>query len=205
MDMKTVNEYRRDNLIRLVAALGGTSDFARALGKSSSQISQWVNASPDSKTGKPRQISDSAARQIEAACRLARGWMDQPHDDEELVITKTQTHRSAALTPTIEFSTKMTTIPLTPPENSKVIAWEKFEELPAGAYVQVPHYDVEISAGDGCQWVDHADNEPLAFRARWFKAKGLKPQDCRAIYVRGDSMVPTLKDGDTVLIDITKT
>lgn len=92
-----------------------------------------------------------------------------------------------------------------PPPWAAVIAWDTFDDLPSGAYVAVPHYDVEISAGDGCQWVDHVENEPLAFPAHWFKAKGTKPQNCRAIYVRGDSMAPTLNDNDTVMIDITRT
>jgi hypothetical protein len=122
---------------------------------------------------------------------------------------KQQTHVSlidATLPPTIGM--KITSIPAiaTPPPGSRVDVWETLADLPhGGAYVQVPHYDVEVSAGDGCQWVDHANNDPLVFRARWFQARGAKPEDCRAIYVRGDSMAPTLNDGDTVLIDVSRT
>lgn len=122
---------------------------------------------------------------------------------------KQQTHVSlidATLPPTIGMT--ITSIPAiaTPPPGSRVDVWDSLADLPhGGAYVQVPHYDVAVSAGDGCQWVDHANNDPLVFRSRWFQARGAKPEDCRAIYVRGDSMAPTLNDGDTVLIDVSRT
>jgi len=49
------------------------------------------------------------------------------------------------------------------------------------------------------------DVDPLVFRSRWFRARGLKPDNCKALYVRGNSMNPGLEDGDTVLIDVSKT
>ena len=94
----------------------------------------------------------------------------------------------------------------TPPPGSRVVAWETLSDLPdASAYVVVPHYDVALSAGSGCCWVEHPDNEPLVFRLRWFVHKGVRPEQCRALYVRGVSMEPTLLDGDTVLIDTART
>ena len=91
------------------------------------------------------------------------------------------------------------------PPGSRVAVWETLADLPDGGhYIQVPHYEVRLSAGDGCEWVEHAPNEPLVFRARFFQARGLKPEHCRALYVRGESMSPTLNDGDTVMIDISR-
>lgn len=93
-----------------------------------------------------------------------------------------------------------------PPPGSGVAVWETLGDLPhGGRYVQVPHYDVELSAGDGCFWHEHPENEPLVFRAAWFARKGARPELCRALYVRGESMYPTLKDNDTVLIDTERT
>ncbi|MBY0498297.1 MAG: hypothetical protein K2P74_01610 [Nitrosomonas sp.] len=56
--------------------------FAEKIGKSESQLSQWIKRSPDSKTGKPRNISSQIAREIEILCKKPRGWMDQPVVDE---------------------------------------------------------------------------------------------------------------------------
>jgi phage repressor protein C with HTH and peptisase S24 domain len=176
--MKTAGDLRRLNLASLVRESGGVSSFSAMMGKSSSaQVSQWLNASKDSKTGKPRQISDASARAIEAAANRPHGWLDQDH-----------------------------TAPIIPP-GADVVAWENPEDLDPEHYVFVPHYDVQLSAGDGAtaQWVRHDDNDPLAFSARYFQAKGLRPDRCRALYVRGVSMEPTLLDGDTVLIDTSRT
>lgn len=94
------------------------------------------------------------------------------------------------------------------PPGASVVAWDTLDDLPDGgaAYVLVPHFDVSLSAGDGCccEWHEHADNEPLSFRAKWFQARGLNPTNCKALYVRGSSMDPTLVEGDTVMIDTSR-
>lgn len=76
--METVEDIRRMNLRHLVGEMGSVRAVADALGKSSAQISQWLNASPDSKTGKPRNISAVSARDIEEKLGKPRGWFDQP-------------------------------------------------------------------------------------------------------------------------------
>lgn len=77
--MKIIEEVRRDNLLLLIAQHGGQRPLAdAALIKNPAQISQWVNRSPNVKTGKPRVMSASTARAIEAALSLPRGWMDTP-------------------------------------------------------------------------------------------------------------------------------
>ena len=78
----TNDEIRRDNLKILVSETGGVARLADRLGISSSQVSQWKNASPDSKTGKPRAMQDDSARKLEAACGKPRGWMDQQHSSD---------------------------------------------------------------------------------------------------------------------------
>lgn len=62
----------------LILQIGGVTEFANKYGRNSTQISQWRNASPDSKTGKPRSISKESAREIEKVFNKPMGWMDQP-------------------------------------------------------------------------------------------------------------------------------
>lgn len=72
----------------------------------------------------------------------------------------------------------------------------------AGDFVMVPRYDVHGSAGNGSvihseQIVDH-----LAFRAEWVRnALGVAQKDLALISVKGDSMEPTLSNGDLILVD----
>jgi hypothetical protein len=75
--MSTVDEIRRSKLAELAEEYGGASALAAHIGKSAAQISQWLNASPDSKTGRPRGMRGESCRQIEARCNRPSGWMDQ--------------------------------------------------------------------------------------------------------------------------------
>jgi phage repressor protein C with HTH and peptisase S24 domain len=69
-------------------------------------------------------------------------------------------------------------------------------------FVMVPRYDVHGSMGGGAiihseQVVDH-----LAFKADWVRQQlGARPADLVLISATGDSMEPTLGDGDLLLID----
>lgn len=80
--MLSVDEIRHANLLFLIRQMpGGQVEFADKTGKNASQVSQWVNRSPDSKTGRPRSMGSDSARSIESALGLAKGWMDTVHDD----------------------------------------------------------------------------------------------------------------------------
>lgn len=82
--MRPVDEIRRENLRTLIARYKGQREFAEAAGvKSTAQISQWVNASKNSKTGKPRVMSGATARAMEGALGLPHGWIDTDHNTED--------------------------------------------------------------------------------------------------------------------------
>jgi hypothetical protein len=82
--MKTCMEIRSENLKELEKQVGGRKNLADKTGKSEIQISQWINQSKDSKTGKPRGMSDDIAREIEEKCGKERGWLDNDHSDPAL-------------------------------------------------------------------------------------------------------------------------
>lgn len=69
----------------------------------------------------------------------------------------------------------------------------------------VPRLKVQVSAGHGAvvEGEEHLDR--LAFRRKWLKREGFKESDLVAVVVKGDSMQPTLADGDTVLVNIRET
>lgn len=76
-------------------------------------------------------------------------------------------------------------------------------ELRSG-YVAIPHYtNARVSAGGGVlnTEVEQAD-DALIFQEDWIRHElGARPQDLRLIRVHGDSMEPTLRAGDFVLVD----
>jgi transcriptional regulator with XRE-family HTH domain len=77
--MKKIEDVRRENLQRLREEIGSVGELAEKLGKSQSQVSQWLNASTHSSSGKRRTISSGSCREIEKAFGRPDGWMDIEH------------------------------------------------------------------------------------------------------------------------------
>ncbi|WP_333830983.1 S24 family peptidase [Pararhodobacter sp.] len=78
-------------------------------------------------------------------------------------------------------------------------------EAPAGSDL-VPVYDVAASAGHGAivDAEEHVSN--LAFSTQYLREMtSAKGRQLAAIRVKGDSMTPTIQDGDMVVIDMTRT
>lgn len=75
--MQKIEETYRARLRMLVEESGTQRALADRIHKSPAQISQWLNASPDSKTGKPRSMDRGTAREIERLFPKPEGWMDQ--------------------------------------------------------------------------------------------------------------------------------
>ena len=70
--------------------------------------------------------------------------------------------------------------------------------------LQVPLYDVGVSAGGGASPFDAPAEGFLYFGAPQLAAITATPVECLAgVTVRGDSMEPTLKSGDHILVDLT--
>jgi hypothetical protein len=65
----------------------------------------------------------------------------------------------------------------------------------------IPRLDVQASAGSGALAADGAAADVVAFRGDWLRTLGINPRFARAIFARGDSMEPTINDGDLLLVD----
>lgn len=77
------------------------------------------------------------------------------------------------------------------------------EQLKNDSFGLIPvREDVEVSAGDGA--VIGNEEKPkycLAFRKDWLNSRGLKEKDLYVVFARGDSMEPTISDGDSLLVN----
>lgn len=75
--------------------------------------------------------------------------------------------------------------------------------LPGDEFIQIHFGAFQLQAGISGYSIDYLDDhyEPLFFRSDWIKSKGLRAQDLIACKISGDSMMPGLYAGDTVLID----
>lgn len=174
--MKLIEGIRRENLAALRDEYGTVAALAKALDREDSQISQWLNASTNYGTGKPRAMRSSSARWIEGALGKPHGWLDQDH------ITGT-----SATTLNDATSTGTGLLDLTAHPDLVSVRRVKFK-LQAG----VQGYAIEVDNGDG---------PPIFFRQDWLISRGLKAEKLVAIKVAGQSMEPGLFDGDLVVIN----
>lgn len=76
---------------------------------------------------------------------------------------------------------------------------------PVEGFVYIPRYDVRIGAGNG-QIVDTANLKGfLAFREDWVRSRLRRnPAYLAVMEAFGDSMHPTIKDGDIMLVDLSE-
>lgn len=72
---------------------------------------------------------------------------------------------------------------------------------PTGEMVAIPRLAVEASAGPGALGAREEMVSRFGFDARWLRSVASGPQNVSAIAVRGDSMLPTLSEGDEILVD----
>jgi phage repressor protein C with HTH and peptisase S24 domain len=84
-----------------------------------------------------------------------------------------------------------------------ILAWEHQDDLPPGEFVMVPRLDVHLSAGGGREQVEIelVKDNPQAFRSEWIRLMRLKPAKLAAMRAAGESMEPTIHDGDSLLVD----
>mgnify|MGYP000703403162 FL=1 len=71
----------------------------------------------------------------------------------------------------------------------------------AGDMVAVPRLAVEASAGPGALANREDTISRFGFDARWLRTVASSPHNVSAISVRGESMLPTLSEGDEILVD----
>ena len=76
-------------------------------------------------------------------------------------------------------------------------------EASAPGYVTVPLYNgVHAAAGTGHFIEREVADDALIFKEDWIRFElGVRPQDLCLIRVAGDSMEPTLRSGDVILVD----
>lgn len=72
-----------------------------------------------------------------------------------------------------------------------------------GEWIDVPRLPLGASAGGGAVALEEQPVGAFRFASRWLREQGLDPAMLSAIAVAGDSMEPTLRDGDEILVDRT--
>lgn len=90
----------------------------------------------------------------------------------------------------------------TGPMRGSVSALHDEEEIPEG-FVAVPEYRVQFGAGNCFEptYEEITEAKRAIYRRDWFLSHGTRPENCKRFKVHGDSMVPILYDGDSILCE----
>ncbi|MCZ7499334.1 MULTISPECIES: helix-turn-helix transcriptional regulator [unclassified Agrobacterium] len=68
-------------------------------------------------------------------------------------------------------------------------------------FTLIPRLGVHASAGNGTIAVTEEPVDFLAFQESWLRSRKINPKYARVLTTRGDSMEPTIRDGDILLVD----
>ena len=68
--------------------------------------------------------------------------------------------------------------------------------------ISVPVLDVQASAGHGAFAENERARARMRFDPTWLRGMSVDPRQLSVIQVMGDSMSPTLNDGDDILVDL---
>lgn len=86
---------------------------------------------------------------------------------------------------------------------SKEIYFPAAGKAPLPLWVDVPRLALDASAGPGVVADGEMPFGQFRYARSWLRAQGLEPAQLSVIAVAGDSMIPTLHDGDEILVDRT--
>lgn len=79
----------------------------------------------------------------------------------------------------------------------KVAVWEDMDRDPE-EFVEIPLLNVSLSAGNGSCELEESSDFALVFRRYYLKKMGVPASAAKLVRVSGQSMEPTLNDGDIV-------
>lgn len=172
------NSIRRENLRALAARYPTQAEFAVACGTAPSVISLIVSPNPK------RNLGHALARKIEDAQGLPPGWLDTPQSEAANIARAPESNAG----------------PL-----RRIDAWD--EKTPLGDdEVEVPFLrEVELDAGSGRFVIQEDEGESLRFRKKNLRDNSVQFDQAKCVTVRGNSMIPVLRDGATVGVDLGKT
>jgi phage repressor protein C with HTH and peptisase S24 domain len=170
-------------LREVVGQIGSIQKLADASGISSRTISDYLSG--ESEPSRERLVALAEAGQVSV------GWLATGREPIRSLEEATEAVREGVAGSMGFVGEARSLYPAPQPEEGE-------------RFVYVARYDIEASAGDGAEVHSEQVVDYLAFRRDWVTAQGLKPDDLALIEALGDSMEPTVMDGDLVLVDLSR-
>lgn len=165
---------------------GIDADFANRIGRQPSYISRIFTEKAEHR----RNIGEALARQIESECGIEAGSLDRPFGDDEPL------SKAVAGAARPRLKTEM--------EMAPIDAWDDSTPLDDDE-VYVPFLrEVELAAGSGRFVIEESDQARLRFFKKDLRHNNVQFSNAKCVVVRGNSMLPVLRDGATVGVNTGK-
>lgn len=166
----------RSRLVTLAGARGvSLAALSGLIGRNTTYLQQFV------RKGSPRKLEENDRRTLAQFFGVAESELGAGLREDAVVTGQGQGQGGQGMIR-----------PPLPGVRASLAEWADIPRLPLGA-----------SAGPGAHAAEEIPSGRLRFSNRWLKAQGLEPGMLSVIEVEGDSMEPTLRDGDEILVDRT--
>jgi len=152
-------------------------DITKATGVSSGGVSQWRNG-----------MTTPAGEKIFILSKLLQC------DPEWLITGKTVVKKQMQI-----FD------PVTQPEGEQIDSSMLGEASSARGYFNIPIYNVELAAGHSGFFDSDYLGDTMSISTDCLDRNSVTPSAASIVTVKGESMIPTLCSGDTVLLDLSAT
>jgi phage repressor protein C with HTH and peptisase S24 domain len=184
--MATIKDIRRRNLLSLLDEHASQAAIARVLEVEPAYVSALLTGPP-----KGRDIGDKTARKIEARFEKPEGWMDQPNYTVNSLPKKSSLRYSAREG--------------APARSASLEAVAILDDLRPVDVITVSRLEIRASMGAGELRPGHdAVAGTMQLSAEWIRRHlpdVTSPKNLRIITGYGDSMEPTFRDGDILIVD----
>ncbi|ANY85957.1 S24 family peptidase [Pseudomonas putida] len=178
-----IYEIRRQNLRELVTERfnGRIAGLAEAIERAPSYLSRCLSGKPEHR----KRVGEALARDIEDRLDLPRFWLD--------VACVTNDHHRREVAQVAEH-----------PEMTDLSIWDDESPIEDDEVVVPYLHEVELAAGSGRFAIEQTEGSTLRFGKRSLRKNGVQFNSARCVTVRGNSMLPVLRDGATVGVDVAK-
>ncbi|WP_049866924.1 S24 family peptidase [Pseudomonas monteilii] len=186
-DPNHLRNVRRKRLRELVRShFGGRqSAFASAIERSPSYVARLFSDNPSH----ARNIGESLARQIEGLCNLPSGWLDRSADEPAAAATSVSSASDGAVSPALNVKEWVST------DDHEY----EFRQ------VSIPVLEIPESWGGRQREIwSETPVRGITIDLAWLR-RSMSMTDISNLRVStglGDSMTPTIKHGDTLIVDV---
>lgn len=183
-----VQENFGDRIREAANLIGGQLELSRRTGISATSINNYVLGTSD--PSRTRLVA------IANATGVSAGWLATGEGPMRLEEAQEQpacpacTEREVVRDPQPCFI-----------DENGVVSIPRWQDPDPEMFDYIPMAETRLSAGGGCFVLSENMEDYYAFRKNWLSRVASSPNRLVLMRINGNSMSPTLEDGDTVMID----